>query len=51
VKENVFLNYRYMLARIGLNSDHVEIDEAIRFAEIYIEERSGMLCPFLLNQS
>lgn len=47
MKENVFLRLRYVLARIGINPDIVEIDEALPLAQLWQEEWAAMICPFM----
>jgi len=47
MKENVFMRLRYTLARIGINPDCTEIDEALPLAQLWQEERARMVCPFI----
>lgn len=41
------MTFRYLIARIGLNPDSVEIDEAVALITLYNEERALMLCPLM----
>lgn len=47
MKENVFMRLRYILARIGINPDCTEIDEALPLAQLWQEERAVMICPLI----
>ncbi|MCB5234033.1 MAG: hypothetical protein LHW60_02125 [Candidatus Cloacimonetes bacterium] len=45
--ENIFMNMRYIMCRIGCDAGEIEIDEAVALAELYYEERVQGVCPLM----
>ncbi len=43
------MKLRYRLCRMGVNPGECEIDEAPALMELWNEERSTMICPFMVQ--
>lgn len=44
---NPFMRLRYIISRIGINPNDIEIDEGMELARLWIEEKSQQICPFM----
>jgi hypothetical protein len=41
------MRLRYIISRIGINPNDIEIDEGMELARLWIEEKSQQICPFM----